>query len=140
MVTFFRILTRVLVVAIALTCALVTAAMMITLGLFAGEADISRRDGGLFAAVDFAFFGFLASVLIGQISGGLAALAVLISEGFAIRRMAYHLTAGAIVTAGAGSESDVAANPAQWTLLLLAGLAAGLVYHLLAGRSAGGWR
>jgi hypothetical protein len=73
----------------------------------------------------------------------LATTGVIISEIFAIRSFLYHVTNGALAT-WIGWAMRPTPNDAQFlsdpTFVITGGIAAGLVYWLIAGWSAGFWK
>ena len=93
------------------------------------------------AAAPFLMFALGAS-LIWMV--GLAAIGILFSETFAVRSWIFHTANGAFsawlgwyMLSNLGDEYRFVANP---TVIIAAGLVAGLAYWLVAGWSAGFWK
>lgn len=97
-------------------------------------------------AISTAYFFWL--VLISWLAAIPFLLAIFVSEFFAIRSFLLHLAGGIIVallttlaaTVFLFSGRIAVDNGAQLLLVIIAGIAAGFFYWLIAGRSAGSWR
>lgn len=136
-----RLLGRVLRVLFAFATASTVAALVVTLGLLlpslADQGPTAARDDvvGLLVGVS--------AVLIGTVALIPSALVIVIAEGFRLRSFAFYALAGAAIAGycglGGGFDGDLEFNHAS-EVLAASGIAAGLIYWLLAGRRAGAWR
>jgi hypothetical protein len=133
---------RFFVIAFAYGIACLAAAVTLVLGTFAAEGMAVPRDADM---VTFLwFFTFATGGAVGLFAFVPAAVAIALAEGFAWRSVLFYALFGAGVGLfyGLGFPRD---DPSSMFLgrapemLSGAGVAAGLVYWLIAGRNAGRW-
>lgn len=143
---FFRLVGRLILISFGFFLASLAAGLTTTIGL--------ERAYGLDAwtgepVADFIFHWFLSvmvsTMAIGHFSLTLAAIAIIAAESFGLRSWLYYAAAGALMGALALVGLEGAQGPApsprladiEALIFIAAGLAGGLTYWLVAGRSAG---
>ena len=137
---------RLFVVAFAFFVASFAAGMIIVLAvLFPDVSDVRLGlNDGSFAIISTIGFVFVSGFALLP-----ALVAVLITEGFAIRSIVFYAAAGAVVGAVcylgmADFHPDTMRFDAlvrrELEVMTGAGIVAGLIYWLIAGRNAGRWR
>ena len=143
---FFAVIGRLIVISLAFFIACIVAMGVIALGVWQ-SVDLGAAAPDIDPLAWFFNVVLVASftvMLIGTLTVAPAAVAMVIAEIFTIRSWIYHTAAGAAVAAlplvmqtRAAAGSPEAHDSFAIMLYLAAGLAGGLVYWLLAGRSAG---
>lgn len=149
MVLFFRVLTRLFILAFAYCLAVMAAMAALVVSIVGWRANFGGLDGGspeeeVITLLFSGAFGLIAFFHIGLTAFTPAVVAGLITEAFSWRSIFVHVAAGGVIGLFLLNESGVYAGetPPQQDLVitLAAGFVAGLVYWLIAGRNAGGWR
>ena len=141
-----RFILRLILIVIAVSVALGAAAMA---GIFLfyqneivprAEVEFEIMD----SFFDLAYVSIVTFTLTGQLTLLPAVLAIAAAEAFRLRGWVFYGAAGAVLaSAPIILSGPVGLDPIDTQYLAsaaAAGLAGGLVYWLLAGRSAGGWR
>jgi hypothetical protein len=139
---------RTLVIAFAFLISCMVAAFVVAFGVVAPEfSDFVRSPEFILI---FLFFGSAAGVVTPFYVFAPSFIAILIAEMFSLRSVLYYALAGALIGALAYFMTDIAARISgkgtvapitqelQW--LTAAGIVAGSVYWLIAGRNAGRWK
>jgi hypothetical protein len=136
-----RLVGRILWVLFAFLIASTAAALVVTFGLLLPEPV----DPGSAAATDAAV-GVIVGVsaaLIGAVALLPSALLIALAEGFRWRSFVFYALAGAAIACycglDRGYETTLGFDHTS-EVLAASGIAAGLIYWLLAGRRAGAWR
>ncbi len=139
---------RSFVIAFAFLVACVVAAFVVAYGLVAPELSQFRTNPEFF--LFFLFLGSAAGIVTPFYVFAPSFVAILIAEIFSLRSLLYYALAGGLIGALAYFMTDVSARTQgagtvapllqelQW--LVAAGIVAGFVYWLIAGRSAGRWK
>jgi hypothetical protein len=139
---------RTLVIAFAFLISCMAAAFTVAYGLVAPE--LSEFKGSPEFILVLLFFGGAAGVVTPIYVFAPSFVAILIAEMLSLRSVLYYALAGALIGALAYFMTDIAARISgrgtvvpitqelQW--LTAAGIVAGFVYWLVAGRSAGRWK
>ncbi len=139
---------RSFVIAFAFLVSCMVAAFVVAYGLVAPELSQFRSNPELF--LFFLFIGSAAGVVTPFYVFAPSFIAILIAEMFSLRSVLYYALAGGLIGALAYFMTDMASRMAgrgtvvpitqelQW--LTAAGIVAGFVYWLIAGRSAGKWK
>jgi hypothetical protein len=139
---------RSIVIAFAFLVSCMVAAVTIAYGLIAPE--IPELRGAPEFALLLLFFGGAAGVVTPFYVFAPSFIAILAAEMLSLRSVLYYAIAGALIGALAYFTTDVSARIAgngpvvpitqelQW--LTAAGIIAGFVYWLIAGRKAGKWK
>jgi len=139
-----RTLGRLLLVPIAFCLAAVTAAAIaLTLGLEKVTAAMSGREGGVETVEAYWQITLQGGALIAGLTIVPALAVVIVGEVARIRSWLYYMVGGGLalgllpVLAAYGSPNIASLPPAAvWQVLATAGFAGGLVYWLVAGRTA----
>jgi hypothetical protein len=133
-----RLLGRILWVPFAFVIASTAAALVVTLGsLPPDSADPGMvLDGAVGLIVGVSAVWITAVTLIP------AALLIVVAEGLRLRSFVFYALAGAAIACyyGLGRGSAALGFDHDSEVLAASGIAAGLIYWLLAGRRAGAWR
>lgn len=142
------ILLRTFVIAFAFLVSCMVAAFVVAFGVVAPEfSDFVRSPEFILV---FLFFGGAAGVVTPFYVFAPSFIAILIAEMFSLRSVLYYALVGALIGALAYFMTDIASRIAgkgtvvpitqelQW--LTAAGIIAGFVYWLIAGRKAGNWK
>jgi hypothetical protein len=137
---------RIFVVLFAFTIASVVAAVVLTLGLLPPELDELTLMPGAHAGFGLAVA--LSAVLVSGYALIPAMLFIALAEGFRLRSFLFYAgfgAAAALLTAyGSNFSLDAPQGYSfvghEQEVFAAAGIAAGLVYWVLAGRKAGAWR
>jgi hypothetical protein len=140
---------RSFVIAFAFLVSCFVAAFVVAYGLVAPDLkEFGNPDAGFFMVL--LFFAGAAGVVTPFYVFAPSFIAILIAEMLSLRSVLYYALAGAFIGALAYFMTDIAARIAgkgtvvpitqelQW--LTAAGIVAGFVYWLIAGRNAGTWR
>jgi hypothetical protein len=144
-----RLLVRFILVPLGATIAAVVAAVFVAVGhwnaVFYGAHPNRPPESYLVEAVFFVeVVGFLMLSLFAFYTYLVAAIGVLISEAFAIRSWLFHAANGALSTwiALTVTQDIIRNSPflVEPLIVVAAGLAAGLVYWIIAGWTAGFWK
>jgi hypothetical protein len=135
---------RLLVTLFGFWIASIVAAAILVLG--AGAPDLPRPEAWPLISV----FIFTTSAFVAAFAFVPAAVAIMLTETFSLRSMLVHAIAGGVIGLFCGyTLGFVDRGPAvqmnapfgtNFELLAAAGIGAGLVYWLVAGRRAGMWR
>lgn len=140
-------LIRVLVILLALLLASFAAGLVVTLAVLFptfSDLDLGMADQGALNAV--IVFG---AIFISGFALIPALLVVVISEGVGIRSFVFYATAGAVAgfviywssaAADFGALSVNSNTRREAEIMTGAGIIAGMVYWVIAGRNAGSWR
>jgi hypothetical protein len=134
-----RLVGRIVWVLLAFIIASTAAAMVVTIGsLRPGSTD---PGAGMVMDEAVSLIVGVSAVWIATMTLIPAALLIAIAEGFRLRSFAFYALAGAAIACycGLGGGFAVAFDHTS-ELLAASGIAAGLIYWLLAGRRAGAWR
>jgi hypothetical protein len=136
---------RIFVVLFAFFAASIIAGLVLTLGLLPPEFDELTLMPG--AHTGFGLAIALSAVLISGYALIPAMLFIAIAEGFRLRSFLFYAGFGAavalLIAYGSNLSIDGSAYPfvgREQEVFAAAGIAAGLVYWVLAGRKAGAWR
>lgn len=139
---------RVIVVMLALLIAMLGAGLTIALGV--AMPDLGGVDTDPFERASFFALAFFATGLAGMTALLPAFALVVLAEAFRIRSVLYYATVGAAVgllalygsnfTGRVEYSTDIEPLQHGPELIAAAGIVAGFVYWLLAGRNAGKWR
>ncbi|MBS4084569.1 MAG: hypothetical protein KGZ73_13535 [Rhizobiales bacterium] len=139
---------RSFVIAFAFLVSCMAAAFVVAYGLIAPELSQFSNNPEFF--LFFLFLGSAAGVVTPFYVFAPSFIAILIAEMFSLRAVLYYALAGGVIGALAYFMTDVAARTKgagtvaplmqelQW--LAAAGIVAGFVYWLIAGRNAGKWK
>ena len=134
-----RLVGRILWVLLAFMIASTAAALVMTIGSLqpqspgAGAGMVMDEAVSLIVGVSAVFIATMTLIP--------AALLIAIAEGFRLRSFAFYALAGAAIACYGGLGGGFAVGFDHTSELLAAsGIAAGLIYWLLAGRRAGAWR
>jgi len=139
---------RSFVIAFAFLISCMVAAFVVAYGLVAPELSQFKNSPEFFLL--FLFLGSAAGVVTPFYVFAPSFIAILIAEMFSLRSVLYYTLAGGLIGALAYFMTDVGARTKgagtvaplmqelQW--LAAAGIVAGFVYWLIAGRGAGKWR
>lgn len=139
---------RSIVIAFAFLISCMAAAFVVAYGLVAPE--IAGFKGSPEFFLMFLFLGGAAGVVTPFYVFAPSFIVIMIAEMFSLRSVLYYALAGALIGALAYFMTDIAARIAgkgtvvpitqelRW--LTAAGIIAGFVYWLIAGRSAGKWK
>lgn len=140
---------RFFVIAFGFLCACFTAALVVTFGLLKPEIG-NITSAGPEAIFILLAFGAAAGLITPFYVFAPSFVVILVAEALSIRTVLYYALAGAVIGALAYVLSDVTAHtrgtgtvaPLTWELQLMAaaGIVAGFVYWLIAGRRAGAWK
>ena len=133
-----RLVGRIVWVLLAFIIASTAAALVVTIGsLQPGSTD---PGAGMVMDEAVSLVG-VSAVFIATMTLIPAALLIAIAEGFRLRSFAFYALAGAAIACYGGLGGGFAVGFDHTSELLAAsGIAAGLIYWLLAGRRAGAWR
>jgi hypothetical protein len=136
-----RLVGRIVWVLLAFIIASTAAAMVVTIGsLRPGSTD---PGAGMVMDEAVSLIVGVSAMWIATMTLIPAALLIAIAEGFRLRSFAFYALAGAAIAyycgLGGGFAGEVAFDHTS-ELLAASGIAAGLIYWLLAGRRAGAWR
>lgn len=149
MVQFFRLIARIFVLGAAYLLACIAAMAVIVISILGWRTSFGGLPPGDPAEQTFALFfsgafGFITFINITLAAMAPVAIAALVTEAFAWRSLTVHVTAGGVVALflllSSGTYSETTPPQQDLVITLAAGFVAGLVYWLIAGRSAGGWR
>ena len=140
---------RTFVIAFAFLVSCFVAAFVVAYGLVAPDLkEFGNPNAGFFMV--FLFFAGAAGLVTPFYVFAPSFIAILIAEMFSLRSVLYYALGGALIGALAYFMTDVAARISgkgtvvpitqelQW--LTAAGIIAGFVYWLIAGRNAGKWK
>ena len=139
---------RSIVIAFAFLISCMVAAFVVAYGLVAPELSEIKGTPEFFLV--FLFFGGAAGVVTPFYVFAPSFVAILIAEMLSLRSVLYYAFAGALIGAIAYFMTDIAGRIAgrgtvvpmtqelQW--LVAAGIVAGFVFWLIAGRNAGRWK
>ncbi len=139
---------RSIAIAFAFLVSCLVAALVIAYGFVAPELSEFKGSPEFFLVL--LFFGGAAGVVTPFYVFAPSFIAILIAEVFSLRTVLYYALAGALIGALAYFMTDAASRIAgrgtvapitqelQW--LTAAGIVAGFVYWLIAGRNAGKWK
>jgi hypothetical protein len=140
---------RSIVIAFAFLISCLVAAFVVAYGLVAPELkQFGNPDAGFFMV--FLFFAGAAGLVTPLYVFAPSFIAILIAEMLSLRSVLYYAFAGALIGALAYFMTDMAGRISgrgtvvpitqelQW--LIAAGIVAGFVYWLIAGRGAGKWK
>jgi hypothetical protein len=136
-----RLLGRILWVLFAFLIASTAAALVVTLGSL--EADPADPGAGVVLDEAVGLIVGVSGVLIAAVALIPAALLIAIAEGLRLRSFVFYALAGAAMACYGGLGHGFMAKlgfdhtSEVWAA---SGIAAGLIYWLLAGRRAGAWR
>jgi hypothetical protein len=136
-----RLVGRILWVLLAFMIASTAAALVVTIG----SLQPASADPGSGMVMDEAvsLIVGVSAVWIAAMTLIPAALLIAIAEGFRLRSFVFYALAGAAIACycglGGGFAGELAFDHTS-ELLAASGIAAGLIYWLLAGRRAGAWR
>jgi len=132
-----RLLGRILWVLLAFLIASTAAALVVTVGSL--EADAG--DPGVMLDEAVGLVVGVSAVVIAAVTLIPAALLIAIAEGLRVRSFVFYALAGAAMACygGLGRGSKLGFDHAS-EVLAASGIAAGLIYWMLAGRRAGAWR
>lgn len=143
---FFRLLGRLIVIAFGFFLASLAAALTATAGLDRayGFTTATGDPFGDFVTV-WVLSVLVSAMAISQFSLALAGIVIVVTESFALRSWLYYAAAGAVmgvlalVTLETEHGRAMSSRMADFEALIFvaAGLVAGLVYWLIAGRNAG---
>jgi hypothetical protein len=139
---------RIVVIIFALLMAIVAAGITLAAGILLPEWQVMDSDP--VERVLFFFAAFFATSYVGAVAFMPALLVIVIAEAARMRRFLYYGIGGALVglasyygtnmTVRLENTTDVAPVGNALQLAAAAGIIAGLVYWLIAGRNAGRWR
>ena len=139
---------RIVVIIFALLMAIVAAGITLAAGILLPEWQVMDSDP--VERVLFFFAAFFATSYVGAVAFMPALLVIVTAEGARMRRFLYYGIGGALVglasyygtnmTVRLENTTDVAPVGNALQLAAAAGIIAGLVYWLIAGRNAGRWR
>ena len=139
---------RIVVIFIAFIVATMAAGIVLAIGII--SPDWVGADSDPFERVSFFIFAFFATSFVGAAATLPALVLIVFAEAARMRSLLYYGVAGAVVGLAAYFGSDVSARLENTTdvvpvghalqLAAAAGIIGGLVYWLIAGRSAGAWR
>ena len=139
---------RIVVIIFALLMAIVAAGITLAAGILLLEWQVMDSDP--VERVLFFFAAFFATSYVGAVAFMPALLVIVIAEAARMRRFLYYGIGGALVglasyygtnmTVRLENTTDVAPVGNALQLAAAAGIIAGLVYWLIAGRNAGRWR
>jgi hypothetical protein len=139
---------RSIVIAFAFLISCMVAAFVVAYGFVAPE--LAEFKGGPEFFLVLLFFGGAAGAVTPFYVFAPSFVAILVAEIFSLRSVLYYALAGALIGALAYFMTDVASRISgkgtvapitqelQW--LTVAGIVAGFVYWLIAGRGAGKWK
>jgi hypothetical protein len=140
-------LIRILVIMVALLLASFAAGLVVTLAVLFpafSDLDLGMADRGSFNVV--LVFG---AIFVSGFALIPALLLVIVSEGFGIRSFVFYAAAGAVTgfviywsfaAADFGALSVASNTRREAEIMSGAGIVAGIVYWVIAGRNAGLWR
>ena len=139
---------RIIVIWIALMAALVAAGVTLAISI-AGPTWINM-DSDPVERVSFLFFTIISTGYVFVVAGLPSLLLVVVGEALKLRSFLYYGAGGAVVGLLSYFLTDISASMENTTdivpvtypmqLAAAAGIIGGLVYWLIAGRSAGRWR
>ena len=139
---------RIIVITLGLMAAIMAAGVTLAIGVVA--PDWAGVDSDPFERVWFFGFAFLATSFVGAVALLPALLLIVIAEAARIRTFLYYGIGGALIALAGFFGSDISSRLENTTdispvghglqLAAAAGIIGGLVYWLIAGRSAGRWR
>jgi hypothetical protein len=136
-----RLFGRMLWVLFAFLIASTAAALVVTMGSL--EADAADPGAGIVLDEALGLVVGVSGVLIAAVTLIPAALLIAIAEGLRLRSFVFYALAGAAMACygglGRGFTAKIGFDHAS-EVLAASGIAAGLIYWLLAGRRAGAWR
>jgi phosphotransferase system glucose/maltose/N-acetylglucosamine-specific IIC component len=139
---------RIIVIFFALIAAIVAAGIVLAIGIVA--PDWAGVDSDPFERVSFFIVSFFATSFVGAVAMLPALVVIIITEAARLRNFLYYAVGGALVGLASYYGTDISVRlenttdvaPVGNTLQLAAaaGIVAGVVYWLIAGRNAGRWR
>lgn len=139
---------RIVVIIFALFVAIVAAGITLAAGIVLPEWQVMDSDP--IERVTFFFAAFFATTFVGAVAFLPAILAIVIAEAARLRNFLYYGVGGALVGLASYYGTDISVRLENTTdvtpvanalqLAAAAGIVGGLVYWLIAGRSAGRWR
>jgi hypothetical protein len=136
-----RLFGRMLWVLFAFLIASTAAALVVTMGSL--EAEAADPGAGIVLDEALGLVVGVSGVLIAAVTLIPAALLIAIAEGLRLRSFVFYALAGAAMACygglGRGFTAKIGFDHAS-EVLAASGIAAGLIYWLLAGRRAGAWR
>ena len=138
-------LSRIVVIIVALIVASLAAGVALVIGIIAPDMDSDRVERVSFFVGSFFATGFYGAVAIVP-----ALVLIGLGEALRMRSFIYYGAAGVVVAVASYYGCNISAMlenttdvpPVEHALLLAAGagIIGGVVYWLIAGRQAGGWR
>lgn len=134
-----RLLGRILWVLFAFGIASTAAALVVT----AGSLQPQSADPGVMMDEAVGLIVGVSAVFIAAVTLIPAALLIALAEGFRLRSSVFYALAGAAIACYGGLSrgfADELGFDRTSELLAASGIAAGLIYWVLAGRRAGAWR
>jgi hypothetical protein len=139
---------RIIVILVALILAIMAAGITLAIGIIA--PDWAGIDSDPVERLSFFIVSFFATSFVGAVAILPAALLIVISEAARLRSFLFYGVGGALVGLASYYGSDISVRLENTTdvppvanalqLAAAAGIIGGLVYWLIAGRNAGGWR
>ena len=141
-----NLIVRLVAIGFGLLCAVLTSAIFLSVGLLRDVIGprFEYETGVNADPMLIAIFSFAGSPLVLQWVLAPAAIIIALAEAFSWRGLLANLALGALVALVAGWRAlgGDPSLPSQGSLVVLAGagFCGGLVYWLIAGRSAGNWR
>jgi hypothetical protein len=136
-----RLLGRILWVLLAFLIACTAAALVVTIGSL--QADAADPGAGVVMDEAVNLIVGVSAVWIAAVTLIPAGLLIALAEGFRLRSFVFYALAGAAIACycgWGGAFAGALAFDHTGELLAASGIAAGLIYWLLAGRRAGAWR
>jgi hypothetical protein len=138
-------LSRVIVIIVALIVASLAAGVALVIGIIAPDMDSDRVE-----RVSFFIGAFFATGFYGAVAFVPALVLIGLGEALRLRSFIYYGAAGVVVALASYYGCNISAMlenttdvpPVEHALVLAAGagIIGGVVYWLIAGRQAGGWR